>query len=539
VTDGGGDNSQLGDSLGYDDIDVDLTPGIGLLGALKGLRYNEWFALAEYVDNSLSSYLRDIDRIKAVHRNGVAPPLQVSVKQSPDRLIIRDNAGGIAKTDLQRALRAGTPPPANGSKFNLYGIGMKAASIWWGDRFVIQTTQPGDPVGRLIDVDLRQVLANEQGSVKVSLFRADPADHYTVIGLSSLRKPIIAGRTVQKVREFLASIYREYIDDRVLRLDVLDEEVSYSRPKPLRAKPFERAGHIRPGSEEIEWFKPIDVSFELDDGTEAAASGWAMVRAKGSTANAGFALLQNRRVIEGAVEPWRPTAIAGPPNKHRYQRLQGQLEIAGVLPEITKTNFRWSDAEVERFLKVLREALDEEPIPLLKQADNFRQVAKDEPKDRPMDTETAAKEAVAATAEAVSRAEQDVMRLLDSPSPERPHSLNGTSAYEETRMVHLGRQEYEVHIELVDGGAVDDDWLTVTHEQGSESDRGVLRIGINRDCLFMEVFEGATGEAIKPIVRVAAAIAVSETAARAGGAAQAPLIRQYVNELLRGELGTD
>ena len=36
-----------GDSLGFDDIDVDLTPGIGLLGALKGLRYNEWFALAE------------------------------------------------------------------------------------------------------------------------------------------------------------------------------------------------------------------------------------------------------------------------------------------------------------------------------------------------------------------------------------------------------------------------------------------------------------------------------------------------------------
>src|SRR4051812_9262349 len=83
----------LGDSLGFDDIDVDLTPGIGLLGALKGLRYNEWFALAEYVDNSLSSYLRDIDAISAVHKDKVAPQLVVSVKQSPDRLIIRDNAG--------------------------------------------------------------------------------------------------------------------------------------------------------------------------------------------------------------------------------------------------------------------------------------------------------------------------------------------------------------------------------------------------------------------------------------------------------------
>src|SRR4051794_4239740 len=104
-------SGQFGDPLGFDDIDVDLTPGVGLLGALKGLRYNEWFALAEYVDNSLSSYLRDLGQISAVHRDGVAPQLQVSIKQSPDRLVIRDNAGGIAKADLQRALRAGTPPP--------------------------------------------------------------------------------------------------------------------------------------------------------------------------------------------------------------------------------------------------------------------------------------------------------------------------------------------------------------------------------------------------------------------------------------------
>ena len=496
--------------------------------------------MAEYVDNSLSSYLRDIDSIREVHRGGVAPQLHVEIKQSPDRLIIRDNAGGIAKADLQRALRAGTPP-VDRTQFNLYGIGMKAASIWWGDRFVIQTTQPSEPVGRLIDVDLRQVLSDERGSVKVSLFAAEASDHYTVIGLSSLRKPLITGRTIQKAREFLASIYRDYIEDGILRLDVLDEEVAYRRPPALRARRFDRAGVQTPDGDEVEWEKPIELTFALDTGAEAAVTGWAMVRATGSTTNAGFALMQNRRVIEGAVEPWRPAGIAGAPNKHRYQRLQGQLEISGVEPEITKTNFRWSDSEVDRFVSALREALDAEPIPLLKQADNFRHLGKVEQKDRQVDTEAAAREAVTATAEAVARAEQDVMRLLDSPSPERPQLLpaNGAAGYDEKRIVHLAGQPYEVHIELTDGGAADDDWLTVVQDQGSDAERGVLRIRVNRDSLFMEVFEGATGEAIKPIVRVAAAIAVAETAARAGGAAQAALIRQYVNELLRGELGTD
>jgi hypothetical protein len=530
-----------GDDLGYDDIDVDLTPGVGLLGALKGLRYNEWYALAEYVDNSLSSYIRDEDNIASVYRQKVAPQLVVEIKQSPDRLVIRDNAGGISKLDIQRALRTGTAP-IDRSQFNLYGIGMKAASIWFGDRFAIKTTCPGEAVGRLIDVDLREVIEGGQAKVKIQLFAAPEDHHYTVIGLSHLRKPLIAGRTLGKVREFLASIYREYINDDVLRLEVMGEEVLYVKPYPLRAKRFDRAGVPSPESREEEWEKPIEVQFALDHGQQATATGWAMVRETGSTANSGFALTQNRRVIEGAVEPWRPQRISGPPNKHRYQRLEGQLDLVGVEPEITKTNFRWSDAEVERFMTALAAALDAEPLPLLRQADNFRHIGRQK-KARQPDTEAAAKEAVVATAEAVARAEDDVLRLLDEEPTEPRESAEptppGARRYEEVRTVRLGGEPYEVRVQLAEGASPLADWLTVAQVDGDHGAGRKLDIRVNRDSLFMEVFEGATGEAIKPIIRVAAAIAVAETAARAGGADHAPLIRRYVNELLRGELGTD
>jgi len=529
-----------GADLGFEDIDVDLTPGVGLLGALKGLRYNEWYALAEYVDNSLSSYIRDHEKIASMYQDKVAPPLVVEIKQSPNRLVIRDNAGGISKADIGRALRTGTAPTDRG-QFNLYGIGMKAASIWFGDRFAIRTTCPGENVGRLIEVDLRDVIEGGHPIVKVQRFAAPESHHYTVIGLSELRKPLIAGRTLGKVRDFLASIYREYLNEDVLRLEVVGESVMYTKPVPLRARRFDRPGVESRESDELVWEKPVDLSFELDSGAAARASGWAMVRAVGSTANAGFALTQNRRVIEGAVEPWRPQRVSGAPNKHRYQRLEGQLDIIGVEPEITKTNFRWSDAEVDRFIDALVEELDAEPLPLMRQAENFRHIGARAPVDRQPDTEAAAKEAVVATAEAVARAEDDVLRLLDEPRREIDEApQNGSQKYEEVRVVRLGGEPYEVHIQLVEGASPQADWLAVTQLDGSgDSTTRSLQIRVNRDSLFMEVFEGATGEAIKPIIRVAAALAVAETAARAGGADHAPLIRRYVNELLRGELGTE
>jgi hypothetical protein len=529
-----------GDDLGVEDFEADLTPGVGLLGALKGLRYNEWFALAEYVDNSLSSYLRDYELIASAYPRK-QPPLHVTIKQSPDRLVIRDNAGGIAKEDIQRALSTGTPP-LDRSRFNLYGIGMKAASIWFADRFVIKTARPGEDVGRLIDVDMRSVLSEEHASVEIHRFSKDKADHYTVIGLSDLRKPLISGRTLGKVRDFLASIYREYLADGLLVLEVMDEVVSYFKPPALSAKRFVRAGVPEAQGRELTWEKPINVTFELDTGESASAEGWAMVRHVGSTTNAGFALTQNRRVIEGAVEPWRPPAISGASNKHRYQRLQGQLEIQGVEPEITKTNFRWSDAEQERFITALHAQLDEEPLPLLRQADNYRLLSNTPPEHDDPDVKDAAETAVISTAEAIVRAERDVLELLDDPpsgGPEGDGQLDLTSErITDTRVVSFGGQTYRVKVELVDAVASGADWLVVAQEPADGSET-VLRIQLSRASLFMKVFEGASGESVKPIVRVGAALAIAETAARTGGVTQAAVIRQYMNQLLRGELGSD
>ncbi len=35
---------------------LDITPTVGLLALLKNMRYTEWYALGEFVDNAIQSY---------------------------------------------------------------------------------------------------------------------------------------------------------------------------------------------------------------------------------------------------------------------------------------------------------------------------------------------------------------------------------------------------------------------------------------------------------------------------------------------------
>ena len=44
---------------------LDITPTVGLLALLKNMRYTEWYALGEFVDNSIQSYnsLRHITKL--------------------------------------------------------------------------------------------------------------------------------------------------------------------------------------------------------------------------------------------------------------------------------------------------------------------------------------------------------------------------------------------------------------------------------------------------------------------------------------------
>src|SRR6185437_2184347 len=112
-----------------------------------------------------------------------------------------------------------------------------------------------------------------------------------------------------------------------------DEMLTYQTPNILVAP-----RHDAMQGEAYAWRKEIDFDFGLG----LRARGFAALRERASTSEAGFALFRRRRLIEGSAdEGYRPEAIFGKPNSYRYQRLFGELELEGFDVSHTKDGFAW------------------------------------------------------------------------------------------------------------------------------------------------------------------------------------------------------
>src|SRR5215475_7323384 len=83
---------------------VNIRPGVGILSVLRHLNYKPWFALAEFVDNSVQSYLANDRALKALHGPTFRLIVQIDIDTGPPAVLkIRDNAGGITAKDYPRA----------------------------------------------------------------------------------------------------------------------------------------------------------------------------------------------------------------------------------------------------------------------------------------------------------------------------------------------------------------------------------------------------------------------------------------------------
>jgi Histidine kinase-, DNA gyrase B-, and HSP90-like ATPase len=110
---------------------VNIRPGVSVLSVLRHLNYSPWFALAEFVDNSLQSYIENKSKLHELH--GPAWRLRVSIDIDtswPGRITIRDNAAGIGNDAFPRAFRPAVIPPDR-TGLSEFGMGMKSAACWF------------------------------------------------------------------------------------------------------------------------------------------------------------------------------------------------------------------------------------------------------------------------------------------------------------------------------------------------------------------------------------------------------------------------
>lgn len=319
--------------------------GLDAISSYKRLDYTPWHALAEFVDNSTQSYFNHLDDLDIAFAgdDDADDRLVVSVLYDNDTNVVRvsDNAMGMDRAELDYALEVGAPPK-NTSGRSKFGMGMKTAACWFGDRWSIRTKKLGETVEFTVEVDVPKVAAGDRELPTTENPDQDPTAHYTIVEIRELNRPL-RGRTQGKIRDFLSSMYRQDLRDEILDLRWQGESLSwtFSDDEFLVAKD---------GS-------PFKKPFEFDvDGK--VVRGWIGILERGSRAKAGFSMLHAGRVVRGWPGSWRPRSIFGQyegSNDLVNQRVVGEIELDDFEVTHTKDGILWFGDEEDDVERGLRE----------------------------------------------------------------------------------------------------------------------------------------------------------------------------------------
>ncbi len=476
--------------------------------------------MAEFVDNSLQSYLQNRERLQELHGKEFRLKVEIEVERSDEvRIKIRDNAAGIATADYARAFRP-AELPTDRTGLAEFGMGMKSAACWFAPRWKVRTCALGEGIERTISLDIDSIVRDSIEELDVVERPAGVNEHFTEITLIDPYDKLQT-KTGSKIKDHLASIYRIFLREQAMELWFNGDPLSYEIPKVLVA-PYYKT----PTEEPRRWYR----EFSFDFGLGMKASGFAALREVASTSTAGFALFRRKRLIEGSLdEPYRPDFIFGTGNSYRKQRLIGEIHLEGFEVSHTKDGFKWEDHE-QPFLEILYEELEKQGLPLLSQAEGFRaRVAQRELRA----------EAEKANTRVAETVQKEVPPILEQQSAARPFverlpesaTLDRSASSRLIEVDHRGAK-WQITIQLAMDPAIED-WITVTDKPAARGAPREITVRMSLTHPFMQQFCRAESAEIEALARVAAAIGLAEITARDAGVPQYGTIRRNLNQLLR------
>lgn len=507
---------------------LDIRPGVGLLAIFPHMNYKPWYALAEFVDNAIQSYLDNKVELRRI--GGSEYKLRVVItyqRKDGGTIKVWDNAAGIATKDYRRAFVTAQPPP-DATGLSQFGIGMKSAACWFAKNFTVRTTALGESVQRTVRFDVPRIVKDSIDHIAPTEAVVSADEHFTEIELTHLNH-MPETRTITKIEDHLRSMYRVFTRRGELELTFNGDELTFEYPDFLEA-PIAGGRGVRP---EI-WRK--ELSFAVDGSHHA--HGFAAILKTGNTKKAGLALFRNDRLVQGSDEDaYRPYEIFGNANSFRYQRVVGELHLVGFDVSHTKDVFLWDNMEGP-LLDKLRSEMNAPPLRLLQQAEEFRTRTWE-------GAQRQAEKAVNAVATAVESAGNVVEGQIDEPAVAPPLAAVApavaTTAQRDIQMSVHG-ESWRVTLELTNDPAATA-WVDLFDTEagpagalgkGGKERRLGIRVALGSP--FMVQFAGSRAEHLEPLVRVAVALALAETTARDAGVGKAGVVRIRLNQLLRDAL---
>lgn len=516
---------------------VGIRPKVSMLSVLSRLNYKAWFAVAEFVDNSVQSYFANRRQLQRLHGDSFVLKVVIRLDAASRLIEITDNAAGIQGRDFPRAFRPAEVPPDR-SGLSEFGMGMKTAACWFTNTWSVRTKALGEPVERTVRFDIHDILEANLDDLNVQETRANPSSHYTVVRLENLGKKFPQTKTQKKLRDHLASIYRVYIRTGEVELYFGDDNsrLTYEEPESLVAPP-----HNAPNSLPVQWRK--EINFDLPGGRRVW--GFAALRREASTSHAGFALFRRNRLIVGSDdETYRPHEVFGNTNSYRYQRLFGELHVEGFEVSHTKDGFSWDEYE-EEFLESLRDHLEAEPLNLLRQAEQYRArpsktalqpLLNAASRSLALDMEERGGPALSGDANSEGPSDEG---FIQEPGP-TDDAAAPLVATEKTFSVLVDGAVWNVAVRTLVDPAITD-WLKVGKTERSQLGQlpvNDVAIDVSMAHPFVQQFIGPRNENAELFLRFAVGVALAAVKASRGGYPSAPMLSR-MNRLLRESLTGD
>ena len=326
-------------------FDVDISPEMQLYKILQRQSYGLDTALAEFIDNSIQSFLDKKDALKKADGSDHKLLVTITIDSTSKEINIEDNAGGIRRSDFQRAIRMGHGEGFfhHGESLSVYGIGMKSAAIWLSDTWTIETSAISSSEKLVTKFDLNELLVTGKSKITVKPATANKKEHYTRITITnSLREldnqeDYLRDEVLPYLRETFVK-FKDFLSISIIYDGlVLDTEKAFlDIPESLFYPVVDRKGEAV-SDKQIRWRKNININY-----AGRKVKGFILIMKKGGYSQPGIRLLRNKRVIKGTQGGDRqnkPKDLLGTTNKYAAQRIYGELHLDKFAVNFMKTDF--------------------------------------------------------------------------------------------------------------------------------------------------------------------------------------------------------
>jgi hypothetical protein len=371
------------------EFEVNIEPDASALRMFRSMSFTPWYALGEFVDNSITSALKSFDDLKA--KNGPDYELEVSITFPPgeNALVVEDNAAGITREDMHRALKTGVPPEDTSIGLSKHGVGMKAASLWWGGHVIIDTYPLNEPNGWHVEID-----ASEDGDV-TSMVQVRKIKHRgysgTRLEVRELWKKTPQSKTITSIKSYLPSIYRSFLgdtrkeDQMKCALLYQGKSLKFQYPQILTEPFWPTKNGPGYGEKPRLWRKEISITLS----TGKVISGWVGILEQMSRDLSGFFLHYRGKGVAGVVPldgdesedqaeakdaisrgSYKPRKIFKQQGSYPDQSFIGEFDITQFGKTITTDSPLWTPDEEGEFTEKLLNLLSDDDY--IRMANNFR-----------------------------------------------------------------------------------------------------------------------------------------------------------------------